>query len=394
LKIAISNGPGWLAGGVEIYLKALIPALIESGHEVAIGYSKKLPNEQYWPKGIASYNLSSNDSKFGIKDFFRWGADLHYIQSIKDLKFWDRVADSKSVSVYFAHNYLSTCISGQKFFKFPTIESCNRCMGLACLLHYLPRRCGGLSPITMFRDFFKKSLLLQRVSKADHVITHSESMLRELKNNLNTDRISRIPFYVYFSNDEVTSRISEKELSIFFAARLEKEKGAHILLKSLPLVARKVNKKLRVVIAGEGSQKSILESISKDICAKESDIKIHFPGWLNHRDKLYEFSRSNVFAMPCLWPEPLGMAPLEALCHGVPVVGFPGGYSEFLDNTKSSLVVDERSVSAFSKALCICLTDTKYMSNAKAQVPILRRRFSMDNHMKSLNNIFNTCLTS
>ena len=47
MKIAISNGPGWLAGGVEIYLKALIPALIESGHEVAIGYSKKLPNEQY-----------------------------------------------------------------------------------------------------------------------------------------------------------------------------------------------------------------------------------------------------------------------------------------------------------------------------------------------------------
>ena len=65
---------------VEIYLKALIPALIEFGHEVAIGYSKKLPNEQYWPTGIASYNLSSNDSKFGIKDFFRWG--LIYTTSI------------------------------------------------------------------------------------------------------------------------------------------------------------------------------------------------------------------------------------------------------------------------------------------------------------------------
>ena len=73
MKIAISNGPGWLAGGVEIYLKALIPALIEFGHEVAIGYSKKLPNEQYWPTGIASYNLSSNDSKFGIKDFLDGG---------------------------------------------------------------------------------------------------------------------------------------------------------------------------------------------------------------------------------------------------------------------------------------------------------------------------------
>ena len=246
----------------------------------------------------------------------------------------------------------------------------------------------------MFRDFFKKSLLLQRVSKVDHVLTHSESMLQELKNNLNTDKISKIPFYVDVSKDEVISRVGDNELSIFFAARLEKEKGAHILLKSLSSVAHKVKKKLRVVIAGEGSQKPILESISKDICARESDIKIHFPGWLNHREKLNEFSRSNVFAMPCLWPEPLGMAPLEALCHGVPVVGFPGGYSEFLDNTKSSLVVDERSVTAFSEALCICLTDTKYMSNAKAQVPIMRRRFSMDNHIKSLNDIFNTCLNS
>ena len=394
MKIAISNGPGWLAGGVELYLKALIPALIESGHEVAIGFSKQSSKEQYWPKDIASYNLSSNDSKFGLKGFFRWGADVHYIQSIKDLRFWDRVADSKSVSVYFAHNYLSTCISGQKFFKFPTIASCNRCMGLACLIHYYPRRCGGLSPITMFRDFFKRSLLLQRVSKTDHVLTHSESMLQELKNNLNTDKISKIPFYVDVSKDEVISRVGDNELSIFFAARLEKEKGAHILLKSLSSVAHKVNKKLRVVIAGEGSQKPILESISKDICARESDIKIHFPGWLNHREKLNEFARSNVFAMPCLWPEPFGMAPLEALCHGVPVVGFPGGYSEFLDDTKSSLVVDERSVTAFSEALCICLTDTKYISNAKAQVPTMRRRFTMDNHIKSLNDIFNTCLNS
>ena len=75
----------------------------------------------------------------------------------------------------------------------------------------------------MFRDFFK-SLLLQRVSKADHVITHSESMLNELKNNLNTDRISKIPFYVYFSKDEVTSRISEKNYQ-FSLLRVRKRKG-------------------------------------------------------------------------------------------------------------------------------------------------------------------------
>ena len=49
-------------------------------------------------------------------------------------------------------------------------------------------------------------------------------MLRELKNNLNTDKISKIPFYVDFSKDEVTSRIGDNELSIFFAARLEKKR--------------------------------------------------------------------------------------------------------------------------------------------------------------------------
>ena len=90
-------------------------------------------------------------------------------------------------------------------------------------------------------------------------------------------------------------------------------------------------------------------------------------------------------------PEPLGMAPLKRYATASLWLDF----QVVIQNSsihKSSLVVDERSVSAFSKALCICLTDTKYMSNAKAQVPILRRRFSMDNHMKSLNDIFNTCL--
>ena len=36
--------------------------------------TQKLPNEH-------CHNLSSNDSKFGIKDFFRWGADFTSNQS-------------------------------------------------------------------------------------------------------------------------------------------------------------------------------------------------------------------------------------------------------------------------------------------------------------------------
>src|SRR5439155_11071146 len=93
-------------------------------------------------------------------------------------------------AIYFAHNYYGTCISGLKTFRLPRIRPCNRQFGPACLLHYLPRRCGGHNPITMLKMFLRESRRLANLQKYRAIVTHSKHMRMEfIRNGMPPSRV-------------------------------------------------------------------------------------------------------------------------------------------------------------------------------------------------------------
>ena len=156
MRIGIANGPGWVVGGVEIYLRGLILELLERGHEVGVGFERASSLPNYWPDKVMSFDLSKS-GELGIDGYLNWAANIHYVHSLKGLLAWDRLLGHQAPCLYFAHNYLVTCVSGHKSHRLPRVEACSRKMGLPCLLHYFPRRCGGSNPLTMLRNFRHKS---------------------------------------------------------------------------------------------------------------------------------------------------------------------------------------------------------------------------------------------
>ncbi|MBT4224808.1 MAG: glycosyltransferase, partial [Opitutae bacterium] len=143
--------------------------------------------------------------------------------------------------------------------------------------------------------------------------------------------------------------------------------------------------KYTVIIAGDGRQKHSMERLGEEVVRRCSGVSIEFPGWLNEKEKSLAFERSSVFAMPNLWPEPLGMAPLEALCHGVPVVGFDGGFAEYVvEGITGRIVTGERNVHLFTEALEDCLLDEKIKKHAQLQAKDLRQRLSVSVHTELL----------
>ena len=399
MKIGIAHGWGWEVGGAEVYLRGLIPALHELGHEVSMGYvmpSADPAKGPYWSDAVGSYNLSES-GPMGLEGFLHWDPDLIYVNIVLDTRIWDGFLGSRCACVYFAHSFMATCVSGSKTHRWPRVEPCTKTLGLGCLLHYFPRRCGGLSPVTMLNAFVQHTALLKRVRRCNRVLTHSEHMRAELARHLGQDQVQRIPFCLPgFDQPQVDGasggRCDRDTVNLLFLGRLEDEKGGRYLLEALPKIRLSAGQKLRLVIAGQGTRASSWQALAKGIQEAHPWIRTEFVGWVEGADKTEAIAEADIFVMPSVWPEPLGMAPLEALSMGVPVAGFPrGGYAEHIqDGVNGYLAPEPVSAAGLASAIQNCIHDKTLRAGVGLQGS--RRIVSVAEHALELESVFKQVL--
>jgi glycosyltransferase involved in cell wall biosynthesis len=99
-------------------------------------------------------------------------------------------------------------------------------------------------------------------------------------------------------------------------------------------------------IAGDGPLRQRVER-----AALESDGKVRYVGWADRRGMARLLAGARSLWLPSLWAEPFGIAGLEALAAGVPVVASRvGGVAEWLDNGVSSFLVPPGEVGALAAA--------------------------------------------
>jgi hypothetical protein len=132
----------------------------------------------------------------------QWQPDVIYAHGLQSPNLEEEVYGI-APAVFFAHVYVGTCISGAKTNWFPTAKPCDRPFGPGCLAHYFPRRCGGLNPLTMLRQYDLQAKRLSVIRKCAAVVTHSEHMRDEyVRNGIPADRVFSFPFYVTESAPE------------------------------------------------------------------------------------------------------------------------------------------------------------------------------------------------
>jgi glycosyltransferase involved in cell wall biosynthesis len=83
---------------------------------------------------------------------------------------------------------------------------------------------------------------------------------------------------------------------------------------------------------------------------------VELPGWLNHSDMLDRLRKARALVFPSLWPETLGLTPLEAAAHGIPsVISNNVGVREWILDDVNGLHFAAGNVEALSE----CLTRLK-----------------------------------
>src|SRR6266446_4306215 len=138
MRILIVNWSIRKIAGTEDYLNNVVPELHLRGHELAFAHEVDLPIDREriaLPDGTPFWDVSKLGMQQVLEAMEAWKPDLIYAHGLLDPRFESGFVKI-APSVYFAHNYYGTCISGLKTFQFPTVRPCGRRFGPACLLHY------------------------------------------------------------------------------------------------------------------------------------------------------------------------------------------------------------------------------------------------------------------
>ncbi|MBS7530125.1 DUF1957 domain-containing protein [Hazenella sp. IB182353] len=126
-----------------------------------------------------------------------------------------------------------------------------------------------------------------------------------------------------------------EEKILLFVGRLVYEKGVHILIEAIPTILKK-QPHIKLIIAGEGSEKSFLESKIKHLNIQKNVI---FTGFVADDQRNMFYRMSDICVIPSL-SEPFGLVALEAMSYKLPlIVSSVGGLAEIVQHKENGLTM-------------------------------------------------------
>jgi glycosyltransferase involved in cell wall biosynthesis len=405
LRIAVVNWTRRRVGGTETYLGLIVPALLGAGHEVAFWHETDTPGDREHialPEGLPTWDVSALGASRALEELRRWEPDLIYSHGLLSPEL-EAETVGLAPSIFFAHAYYGTCISGLKTVRRPEVTPCSRRFGWRCVLRYYPNGCGGHSPFTMAREYARQSRRLGLLEKYRAVLTHSTHMREEyLRHGLDAGRVHNLSYYAYSEPQEGEPTfdncapapcrgLGQDGYRLLFTGRMDRLKGGRILLDALPRVAARLGRRVCLTFAGDGPERRSWERAARRLQLSDPSITVNFMGWAarEHLDRLLD--ECDLLVFPSQWPEPFGLAGPEACARGVPVAAFAvGGISDWLaDGVNGHLAPgNPPTAEGLADAVVRCVADpAEYARLARGAVQTAHR-FSLQNHLSALLDIF------
>jgi glycosyltransferase involved in cell wall biosynthesis len=423
MRIAIVNWSRRKAGGAETYLDTVVKAFRCAGHETVFFCELDQPADRE-PIGFAQefpiICVSAIGHERALDALRKWKPNVIYAHGMRDPVLEGRML-AVAPAVFFAHGYYGTCISGAKTFKYPVVTSCSRRFGWKCLVHFYPHRCGGLSPITMWKDFQLQSQRLKMLHSYRAIVTASEHMRSEyVRHGFAPEVVKVIPPPVCASSldaigtscafsseaDHGCERQEGAQLAknrrvgvctevsyhrLLYVGRLELLKGGDVLLDALPVIRTVISRPLQLTCVGDGRERLKWEEKAAGIQSREPGLSIRFTGWLEGAQLQRVIRESDLLVVPSLWPEPFGLVGPEAGLWGVPAAAFGvGGIPEWLNDGVNGYIApaDRLTPMALAKAVVSCLQDPQVHESLCLGALRVASQFSLAKHMGQLMHLF------
>lgn len=395
MRIAIVNYTSRKIGGTETYIQAVLPLLAERGHTLAYWAETDIPahrpaialpkNTQFWSAAPDQLGIDA-----ALEELRKWGPDILYVHKVDNPETESRLLDV-GPAMLFSHDYHGTCISGTKSFFFPTPRPCHRTFGPACLACYFPRRCGGLSPVTMVRLYRRQSKRLQLMNRYRTVVVASDHMANEYRRHgITAEAIVHTHKSVRLDRPFATREAPVELARLVFMGRLEKLKGVALLLAALPQVAKELDARVELEIAGQGTHERRLKTIASQVVKRCQKVNVNFHGWLSGEECAGLLAKSHLMVMPSVWPEPFGGVGSLAGDLRVPAVAFDvGGISQWLRDGVNGVLApgDPPTAAGLADAIIRALRNREFYESLCEGAHAITGSMSMLDHVSQLEAI-------
>ncbi len=350
MRIAIATRSLQVVGGVETYLRWLIPALSERGHQVALLHEAAATEGAVLNDGVPSnrvfrYEAPGDD---GLRRLRRFDPEVVFVHNIQSTALEQALLDAWRC-VLFAHDYRGTCATGSKVHVSPSCTPCQRTLGVACLAINYVSGCGIRNPRTLARHYRAQRTHQRLLDRYARIAVASRHMRGELiRHGVEDARLRVLPYpTLEFTPGDQAPSARSMSGRLLFMGRLTRLKGVHLLLEALPLAERMLERRLDLDVAGTGPEEGALIAQA----ARLGD-RVRFHGWVDSGKRAL-LQSADLLVVPSTWPEPFGIVGPEAFCWGVPAVAFPrGGIQDWLLSGRSGeFARDEASADALAEAI-------------------------------------------
>lgn len=150
----------------------------------------------------------------------------------------------------------------------------------------------------------------------------------------------------------------------------------------------KKHKKTRLVIVGEDALTFIYKQLAS------SNKKIIFPGRVSSNTLLEYYKAADLFVLPSVWHEPQATVLYEAMAAKLPIVATStGGTTELINECKSGILVEPRSVSELVNGIEKLLSNDKLMKEFGENGYVhISNNYTWDKIAESVVEIYNSVL--
>jgi glycosyltransferase involved in cell wall biosynthesis len=368
-------------GGVQQYIVSVACLLAEHGHDGAILHTEQ--SELTIRNGLLpAYHIAASrvdvvaqmEKVLGIER-----PDVAYIHHVSSPALIELLA-GRVPAIAYVHGFTAVCPGLGKYFRRGDTV-CERPFGWGCVpMHYLRRCSAARRPSTLSRLMSSTAALRQALFKLPRFLVGSRYMADLLaQNGFSAEKISILPPHFFADGTIPAYKPPQEPKSVLFAGRLEIEKGFPYLLQALALLPADV----RLVVAGDGTQRLCYESLARDI---RLEGRTEFLGWLDRESMQRVYERCSVAAMPSVFPESFGKAGVEALAHGRPVIAFDvGGISDWLEDGVNGYLVAPKDSRGLARRIDQLIQDEGMRTRmGRAAQTAVVQKYSAHGHLTNL----------
>jgi glycogen synthase len=309
-------------GGIEMWLRTFLPALVRRGHEVAVVTRRDrdgLPGREHLD-GIAAYRFP----------------------------FWQALASRDAARI----RRLEGEVAALKRSFAPHVVHLNT-LGPSVYFHQRTREAWPAASLLTFHGselpmLAAQTLPAMAVVSADWITAISRFLLAKLRQGLPgiTERSSCV---YYGLEPPATLPSSPPDAgNLLCIGRMVPEKGFDLAIAGFAAVhPRFPNATLS--LAGDGPERRGLERLVSTLRLGDA---VRFLGWLTPEAKRRALEQADIVVVPSRWEEGFGLVALEAAMHGRPVIAArSGGLPEVVADGDSGVLVERESVDALAAAM-------------------------------------------